>query len=214
MWASKWQQGGTQLNLSRAGSLGRGGGRRWGNRKIQAETCRVSGGPSSRDECGRALSRQGGPPAVGGRGSARGPAEEGGEARGGCQGRQACMCDSQATVRILFSDLLDGRHGCENHPQEDELGLLRSGPEAPASPPPHPACPDLLSAAGDPGPQTMWRISGRGCGMDGILFISTEGGAEQWSHCRLGGSVADLPGDSGKPQSQNPPEETVQEGGD
>lgn len=33
----------------------------------------------------------------------------------------------------------------------------------------------------------MWRISGWGCGMDGVLFISTEGGAEQWSHCRLVG---------------------------
>ena len=124
------------------------------------------------------------------------------------------ICDSQATARIPFSDLLDGRHGCENHPKEDELGLLRTGPEAPASPLPHPACTDLLSAAGDPGPQTMWRISGWGCAMDGILFISTEGGAEPWSHCRLGGSVADLPGDSGKPLSQNPPEETAQEGGD
>lgn len=37
-------------------------------------------------------------------------------------------------------------------------------------------------------------------------------GAEQWSNCRLGGSVADRLWDSGKPQSQSP-EETAEEGG-
>ena len=94
------------------------------------------------------------------------------------------MYDLQATVRIPFSDLDGRRDGCENHPKEDELGLLGRGARGSSLPPtpPHPACTDSLSAAGDPGPQTMWRISGRGCGMDGILFISTEGGAEQWSH--------------------------------
>lgn len=68
-----------------------------------------------------------------------------------------------------------------------------------------------FTAAGDPGPKTMWRISGQGCGMEGILFISREGlnnGATATSM----GLRPDLLWDSGEPQSQTP-EETAQEGG-
>lgn len=58
----------------------------------------------------------------------------------------------------------------------------------------------------------MWRISGQGCGMDGILFISTEG-LNNGATAAPGGSMADLLWGSGKPQSQTP-EETAEEGGD
>lgn len=58
----------------------------------------------------------------------------------------------------------------------------------------------------------MWRISGQGCGMDRILFISREGLNNGVTTASVG-LRPDLLWDSGKPQSQTP-EETAQEGGD
>ena len=83
---------------------------------------------------------------------------------------------------------------------------------APACAPPPPPRFPAQTAAGDLGPQTMWRISGQGCGMDRILFISREGPNNGATAASVG-LWPDLLGDSGKPQSQTP-EETAQEGGD
>ena len=45
------------------------------------------------------------------------------------------MYDPQAAVRIPFPDLDGRRDGCENHPKEDELGLLRRGARGSSLPP-------------------------------------------------------------------------------
>lgn len=71
---------------------------------------------------------------------------------------------------------------------------------------------DSFPAAGDLGSKTMWRISGQGCGMDRILFLSREG-LNNGATAASVGLWPDLRWDSGKPQSQTP-EETAQEGGD
>ena len=89
-----------------------------------------------------------------------------------------------------------GRGG--THRDGGEPGSLQRAAAGSCLRPPHfPA----QTAAGDLGPQTMWRISGQGCGMDRILFISREG-LNNGATAASVGLWPDLLGDSGKPQSR------------
>ena len=84
------------------------------------------------------------------------------------------------------------------HRDGGEPGSLQRAAAGSCLRPPHfPA----QTAAGDLGLQTMWRISGQGCGMDRILFISREGPNNGATAASVG-LWPDLLGDSGKPQSR------------